>query len=70
MSNSPSEQGGVNDQDNVPATAVGLGKGTGSPSEFARSGRLPPDALRRLREFAGQSMEMRENVRGLLLLTM
>ena len=68
MSNSASEKGGVNDQDNVPATAIGLGKGTGSPSEFARSGRLPPDALRRLREFAGQTKETRENARALLLM--
>jgi hypothetical protein len=67
MSNSAGGQDGVNDQDNVPATAIGLGKGTGSPSEFARSGRLPPDALRRLREFAGQTNETRENVRALLL---
>jgi hypothetical protein len=67
-SNSPAEQGkGVKDQDNVPATAVGLGKMTGSPSDFAKSGKLPPDALRNMRLFAGQNKEIRENIRALLL---
>jgi hypothetical protein len=66
MSNSPSEPGSVDEQGQQPATAIGLGKGTGKPVEFAQQGKLPPDELRRMREFAGEAAEIRENCRDLM----
>ena len=67
MSNSPSEPGDVDDQGNEPATAIGLGKGTGKPVDFAREGKLPPDELRKMREFDGELSEIRENCRRLMV---
>ena len=67
MTNAPSEPGMVDEQGNQPATAIGLGKGTGKPVDFAKQGRLPPDELRKMREFAGEASEVRENVRQLML---
>jgi hypothetical protein len=66
MSNSPSEPGTVDEQGSQPATAIGLGKGTGKPVDFGRQGKLPPDELRKMREFAGEAAEIRENVRDLM----
>ena len=68
MSNDPSQGGNpVNDQGDQPATATGLGKPTGNPTEFGQFGRLPPDQLRNLREFLGQTKKIRENIRALML---
>jgi len=66
MTNAPAEPGNVAEQGNQPATAIGLGKGTGKPVDFARGGKLPPDELRRMREFAGEANEIRENCRELM----
>jgi len=67
MTNAPAEPGSVDEQGNQPATAIGLGKGTGKPVDFARQGKLPPDELRKMREFAGEVAEIRENCRRLML---
>jgi len=66
MTNAPAEPGSVDAQGNQPATAIGLGKGTGKPVDFARGGKLPPDELRKMREFAGEASEIRENCRELM----
>jgi len=67
MTNAPAEPGTVDEQGNQPATAIGLGKGTGKPVDFAREGKLPPDELRKMREFEGEAAEIRENCRQLML---
>jgi hypothetical protein len=67
MTNAPSEPGSVAEEGNQPATAIGLGKGTGKPVDFAKQGKLPPDELRKMREFAGEANEIRENCRNLML---
>ena len=67
MSNAPSEPGTVDEQGNQPATAIGLGKGTGKPVDFAQQGKLPPDQLRKMREFGGEVSEIRENCRQLMM---
>jgi len=67
MSPSPSEPSTVSDEGTQPAVAIGLGKGTAKPIDFARGGRLPPDQLRKMREFWGEATEILENSHPLLL---
>jgi len=67
MSNTPSESGSVPDEGSQPATAVGLGKSTGTPTDFGRKGRLPPDQYDKLRDFEGEVSNIRENTNQLML---
>lgn len=67
MSNSPREEGEVDDQGDQPATSVGLSKPGSKATDFAKVGRLPPDELRKMRMFMGQTGEVRENIRELML---
>jgi hypothetical protein len=62
------EDGQIVDEDNAPASAVGLGKGTGTATGFADVGKLPPDELNKLKEMLGAAdHKSKENIRGLLL---
>ena len=68
VSDSQAEDGQVQDEDTASATSVGVGKGTGKTSEFEKSGKLPPDALNKLKNLMGAAKdESRENNHGLLL---
>jgi hypothetical protein len=68
LADGAAEDGQVTDEDNAPATAVGLGKGTGTATGFAEMGKLPPDALNKLKELLGAAdHKSKENIRGLLL---
>ena len=67
MSNTPGESGSVPDEGSQPATAVGLGKSTGTPTDFGRKGRLPPDQYDKLRDFEGEVSNIRENTNQLML---
>lgn len=67
MSTTPS-QGGADDQGAAPATSVGLGKASTTPTEYANVGRLPPAELRKLMDLAGKMDKIRENIRELILI--
>ena len=68
VSDSQAEDGQIQDEDTASATSVGVGKGTGKTSEFEKSGKLPPDALNKLKNLMGAAKdESRENNHGLLL---
>ncbi len=68
LSDTPASDGEVTDEDNAPATSVGLGKGTGMATGFAEMGKLPPDALNKLKMLMGAAdHKSKENIRGLLL---
>ena len=68
VSDSQAEDGQVQDEDTSSATSVGVGKGTGKTSEFEKSGKLPPDALNKLKNLMGAANDdSQENNRGLLL---
>jgi hypothetical protein len=68
VSDAQAEDGQVKDEDNAAATSIGLGKGTGKTAKFEDSGKLPPDALNKLKTLAGaMSSESKENKNGILL---
>ena len=68
VSDSQAEDGQINDEDTAAASSVGVGKGTGKTTDFEKSGRLPPDALNKLKELMGAAKEeSQENNHGLLL---
>jgi hypothetical protein len=68
VSDSQAEDGQIQDEDTASATSVGVGKGTGKTTDFEKSGKLPPDALDKLKELMGAAKdESQENNRGLLL---
>jgi len=68
VSDSQAEDGQIQDEDTASATSVGVGKGTGKTSEFEKSGKLPPDALNKLKNLMGAAKDdSQENNRGLLL---
>lgn len=68
VSDSQAEDGQINDEDTASATSVGVGKGTGKTTDFEKSGKLPPDALNKLKELMGAPKdESQENNHGLLL---
>ena len=67
MSNSPKEEGEVDDEGDQKATSVGLAKPGSKPTDFAQAGRLPPEELNKMRMFEGQTKELRENIRNLML---
>ena len=68
MADGAGEAGEISDEDSAPASAIGVGKGTGIAKEFADSGKLPPDELNKLKEMLGDpDSKSRENTRGLLL---
>ena len=68
VSDSQAEDGQIQDEDTASATSVGVGKGTGKTTDFEKSGKLPPDALNKLKELMGAPKEeSQENNHGLLL---
>jgi len=67
MSSTPLEEGAVDDQGGQTPTSVGLSKPGQKPTDFAMAGMLPPSELRKMREFAGQTGQLRENIRELML---
>ncbi len=68
VSDSQAESGQVNDEDTAAASSIGVGKGTGKTTDFEKSGRLPPDALNKLKELMGAAKDdSQENNHGLLL---
>ena len=68
VSDSQAEDGQVKDEDTASATSVGVGKGTGKTTDFEKSGKLPPDALNKLKELMGAAKDdSQENNHGLLL---
>ena len=67
MSSSPLEDGEVDDQGGQQPTSVGLSKPGQKPTDFAMAGQLPASELRNMREFAGQTGQIRENIRALML---
>jgi len=68
VSDAQAEDGQVKDEDTASATSVGVGKGTGKTADFEKSGKLPPDALNKLKELMGAAKdESQENNHGLLL---
>ncbi len=68
VSDSQAEDGQIQDEDTASATSVGVGKGTGKTSKFEKSGKLPPDALNKLKNLMGAAKdESQENNHGLLL---
>ena len=68
VSDSQAESGQINDEDPAAASSVGVGKGTGKTTDFEKSGKLPPDALNKLKELMGAPKdESQENNHGLLL---
>ena len=68
VSYSQAEDGQIQDEDTASATSVGVGKGTGKTTDFEKSGKLPPDALNKLKELMGAPKEeSQENNHGLLL---
>ena len=68
LSNSVGQGAGAPDEGSIPPTGIGLGKHTGTPSEFGEVGKLPPDELDKLKELLGDAdSKSRENTRGLLL---
>ena len=68
VSDSQAEDGQVHDEDTASATSVGVGKGTGKTTDFEKSGKLPPDALNKLKDLMGAPKDdSQENNRGLLL---
>jgi hypothetical protein len=68
VSDSQAEDGQIQDEDTASATSVGVGKGTGKTTDFEKSGKLPPDALNKLKELMGAAKEdSQENNHGLLL---
>jgi hypothetical protein len=68
VSDSQAEDGQIQDEDTASATSVGVGKGTGKTTDFEKSGKLPPDALNKLKELMGAAKDdSQENNHGLLL---
>ena len=68
VSDSQAEDGQIQDEDTASATSIGVGKGTGKTTDFEKSGKLPPDALNKLKELMGAPKEeSQENNHGLLL---
>jgi hypothetical protein len=68
VSDSQAEDGQVRDEDTASATSIGVGKGTGKTTEFEKSGKLPPDALNKLKDLMGAAKDdSQENNHGLLL---
>ena len=66
VSDSQAEDGQIQDEDTASATSVGVGKGTGKTTDFEKSGKLPPDALNKLKELMGAAKdESQENNHGL-----
>ncbi len=62
------EDGQIVDEGSAGATAIGLGKGTSTATEFKDVGKLPPDELNKLKELLGAAdHKSKENIRGLLL---
>ena len=66
MSSTPSK-GGAEDNGAVPATSIGLGKASGTPSEYAKSGKLPPEELRKMMDMEGKMENIAQNIRLLIL---
>jgi hypothetical protein len=68
VSDSQAESGQINDEDIAAASSVGVGKGTGKTTGFEKSGKLPPDALNKLKALMGAAKnDSQENNHGLLL---
>ena len=67
MSNSPLEGGKVDDKSGNEATSQGLGKSTNGTTEFGRSGKLPPEMYKKLKQVLRQGDDVRSSAQDLVL---